>query len=123
MSEKKTTTKDGRIRNITFMLYEDSCNPEWQKLLEEEHIPCMWIYHNKDVNPTGEPKKPHWHVMLCFEGKKSAEQLQYYVDLCGAANAVIENIVSINTVLIKIDTNFFINFLHLSNIKLCELVD
>ena len=95
MSEKKTTTKDGRIRNITFMLYEDSCNPEWQKLLEEEHIPCMWIYHNKDVNPTGEPKKPHWHVMLCFEGKKSAEQLQYYVDLCGAANGVYQEVASI----------------------------
>lgn len=87
MNEKKSIkTSDGRVRNIALMLYEDSCTPNWQELLEERHIPSMWVYHDKDVNPTGEPKKPHWHVMLCFEGKKSHSQLQEYADLLGGAN-------------------------------------
>lgn len=95
MSEKNTTPKDGRVRNITLILYEDSCNPEWQKLLEDEHIPCMWIKHDRDYNPTGERKKTHIHVILCFEGKKSKEQLQYYADLLGAANGTYKVVSSI----------------------------
>lgn len=97
MSEKNTSPKpkDDRIRNITFMLYEDSCNPNWKQLLENEHIPFLYIYHDRDLNPTGEPKKPHWHVILCFEGKKSPEQLQYYVDLFGAANGVYQQVQSL----------------------------
>ena len=95
MNDKKTS-QDGRVRNITFMLYEDSCNPDWQKLLEDEHIPCMWIYHDKDVNPDdGELKKPHYHVILCFEGKKSPKQLQSYADMCGAANGLYKEVQSI----------------------------
>lgn len=93
MNEKKSTktsTKDGRTRNIALMLYEDSCVPNWQEILENEHIPSMWIYHDKDVNPTGEPKKPHWHVVLCFDGKKSPDQLQKYADMLGSANGVYQ---------------------------------
>lgn len=86
MSEKKTTPKDGRVRNIAMMLYEDSCVPEWKQILEDEHIPSMWIYHNRDKNPDGEDKKPHWHVLVCYEGKKSPEQLQALADALGAAN-------------------------------------
>lgn len=97
MSTEKTsaTPKDGRVRNITFMLYEDSCNPQWKELLDEEHIPHMWIYHNRDKNPTGEDKKPHYHVILCFEGKKTPQQLQSYADLFGAANGVYKEVQSI----------------------------
>ena len=25
-------------------------------------------YHDKDINQTGEKKKPHWHVLICFNG-------------------------------------------------------
>lgn len=102
MNEKNTTpkvekpkTSDGRIRNIALMLYKDSCNPDWQTILEDEHIPSMWIYHDRDKNPNGEDKKPHWHVILCFEGKKSPTQLQAYADSLGAANGVYQEVNSV----------------------------
>nr|CRY93616.1 hypothetical protein [uncultured prokaryote] len=98
MSKENTTNtlpKDGRVRNITFMLYEDSCNPDWKELLDEEHIPHLWIYHNKDINPTGEAKKPHYHVVLCFDNKKSQKQCQAYADLFGAANGVYKEVQSL----------------------------
>lgn len=91
----KTLPQDERVRNIAMVLFEDSCNPQWKEVLEEEHIPCMWIYHDKDVNPTGEPKKPHYHLMLLFDNKKSKKQLQAYAELLGAANGVYQNIQSI----------------------------
>ena len=93
--EKKVDT---RVRNITFMLYEDSCNPDWQEILAGEnglHIPCLWIKHDKDTNPTGEAKKAHYHVILCFDGKKSKEQLQEIVDKLGGANGQYQPVANI----------------------------
>lgn len=98
MSEEKTSgtlPKDERTRNFAMVLFEDSCNPKWKELLEEEHIPSLWIYHDKDVNPTGEAKKPHYHLMLLFENKKSKAQIQAYADLFGAANGVYKPIQSV----------------------------
>jgi hypothetical protein len=40
--------------------------------------------HDKDFNADGEIKKPHWHVILCFNGLKSYEQI---VDLTSQLNA------------------------------------
>lgn len=97
MENKKSSSKakDGRVRNVAMELYEDSCNPDWKDLLVNEHIPSMWVYHDRDVNPTGEPKKPHYHLILCFENKKSVSQIQYFVDLFGAANGHYQDVNSI----------------------------
>lgn len=90
--------KDNRVRNIVFVLYEDSANPEWKTLLQEDHIPYMLAYHDKDIVKNGETeelKKPHYHVILCFENKKSIEQLQYYADRYGAANGQWQAVASL----------------------------
>lgn len=52
--------------------------------INELHInafisPC----HELDVNPDGEPKKPHYHVILIFDSLKSREQAQECVDFIG----------------------------------------
>ena len=31
--------------------------------------------HDSDINPTGEPKKPHYHVMIMWESVKTKEQV------------------------------------------------
>lgn len=100
MEQKKSIPKpkDDRVRNIVFVLYEDSANPEWKTLLEEDHVPFMYAYHDKDKVQNGETiedKKPHYHVILCFEGKKSPEQLQAYADRYGAANGHYEPVASL----------------------------
>ena len=55
-------------RNWTFELYNDSSSPDWEDFLNSSGIPYTFIYHDKDTNPTGEKKVPHYHVMICSDG-------------------------------------------------------
>lgn len=72
---------DTRYRNFTAIVYPDSAPENWMSILGEMCIPCFISpLHDKDVNLTGEPKKPHYHVILCFEGKKSIAQAKEIFD-------------------------------------------
>lgn len=74
---KKETKRDNRGRNFATIVYPDSAPENWQEILAGLFVPAFISpLHDKDLNPTGEPKKPHWHVMLMFEGKKSDEQVR-----------------------------------------------
>lgn len=56
-------------RNWAFVLYEESAPKDWIELLKLKGLTfAVSPYHDKDVNPTGEPKKPHYHIILCFPG-------------------------------------------------------
>lgn len=85
MAEKKAT--DGRTRNWTCVVYPDSAPDGWESIIDEEHIEwaCSPL-HDKDVNPTGEPKKPHWHVVFAFSGVKTYEQV---LKITSSVNATI----------------------------------
>lgn len=77
----KDKPKDGRTRNWTIVVYADSAPENWREVIADLHVPAFISpYHDKDVTATGEPKKPHWHVVLCFKGKKSIEQIQAISD-------------------------------------------
>jgi hypothetical protein len=92
MSRKKSNgiiglDSTGRARYWTFLVYEDSAPENWRSILDDYHAP--WVespYHDKDINPDGTPKKPHWHVMIYFEGKRSFDQI---VDLVNLINSPI----------------------------------
>lgn len=67
---------DVRARAWTFIVYPESAPENWREVLDGYHIP--WVaspLHDKDVNATGEPKKPHWHILLSFAGKKAYSQI------------------------------------------------
>ena len=69
--------RDTRGRNFATMVYPESAPENWREILAGYYVPAFISpLHDKDVNPTGEPKKPHHHVMLMFEGKKSDEQVR-----------------------------------------------
>lgn len=73
----KENRGQGRTRNFAAVVYPDSAPPFWQGILAEQAIPAFISpLHNKDVNPTGEPKKPHYHIMLMFDGVKSLDQVK-----------------------------------------------
>lgn len=94
-SLSETGRKDGRFRNVSFILYPDSANPYWQEYLEEECIPHMYIFHDKDIDGDGQQKEPHYHVILLFEGNKSPKQLAEICTFCGAKNGKVRFIHSI----------------------------
>lgn len=70
-----------RGRNWTMVIYPESTPKNWRDVLDDLHI--AWIespLHDKDVNPDGEVKKPHWHILLTFEGNKSYQQVKAIAD-------------------------------------------
>ena len=82
-----------RYRNFATVFYPDSCAFDQMKdFLTEIHVPVLISpLHDKDYNPTGEPKKPHWHVMIMFEGKKSKDQIKKVLEGSGAVGLEIVN--------------------------------
>lgn len=84
---KSSGNKETRTRNWTIVLYPESAPENWRDILDELHI--EWVespLHDKDINADGEPKKPHWHVLLMFGGVKSWEQV---LEITGQLNAPI----------------------------------
>lgn len=54
------------------------------ELLVQQFVPCFVSpLHDRDVDPTGEPKKPHYHVVLLFDNVKTAEQAKEVFDVIG----------------------------------------
>lgn len=77
----KNKPKDERTRNWTIIVYEDSAPDNWREVISGLHVPAFISpHHDKDVRANGETKKPHWHVVLCFKGKKSVQQIQAISD-------------------------------------------
>lgn len=77
-----TKEKDDRARTWTFIGYPESMPENWRDILVDLGVPwaCSPL-HDKDINPTtNEIKKPHYHFVLSFEGKKSYEQIKEITD-------------------------------------------
>lgn len=81
---KKETSGLGRTRNYATVVYPESAPENWQELLSEYCVPAFISpLHDSDTNPTGEPKKPHYHVLLMYEGVKTVEQAKEIFDAIG----------------------------------------
>ena len=84
---KKSTQVNDIGRNWTFLIYPDSCKENYRDILNGLHI--QWVespLHDQDIRANGENKKPHIHVVLCFEGNKSYSQI---CDIANSVNGVI----------------------------------
>lgn len=67
MSEKNV-----KKRNWAFVVYPESAPKNWREQLALTGLQCaISPLHDRDVNPTGEPKKPHYHVILAYSGPTS----------------------------------------------------
>lgn len=64
MAEKKV-----KKRHWAFLAYPESLPVDWLEQLKQSGLKvAISPLHDRDVNPTGEPKKPHYHIMLSYEG-------------------------------------------------------
>ena len=74
----------GRTRNYATVLYLESAVENWRDILEQQFVPCFISpYHDKDINADGSIKKPHFHIIIMFEGVKSIEQAKAIFDKIG----------------------------------------
>lgn len=81
-----------RTRNFVTVVYPDSAPDDWLNTIAELKIPCFISpLHDKDINANGESKKPHWHVMLMFEGVKTEAQVRDVVSTFGGVGLEIVN--------------------------------
>lgn len=75
--------KDERKRFLswTFVIYPESAPQNWREILGDLMTPyAISPLHDKDKNADGEPKKPHWHILLSFHSVKSYEQIKEITD-------------------------------------------
>ena len=56
-------------RSWAFVLYPESAPENWREILQQTGLSiCVSPLHDKDINPTGEKKKAHYHIILCYSG-------------------------------------------------------
>lgn len=73
MSDK--TRVSNRTRNYATIVYPESAPENWQEILASHFVPSFISpLHCDDVNPTGEQKKAHYHVIIMFDSVKTIEQ-------------------------------------------------
>ena len=73
--------KNVKKRNWAFVLYPESAPADWRELLQKTGLPCaISPLHDRDVNATGEPKKPHYHVMVFYQGPTSYNVVKRLTD-------------------------------------------
>ena len=67
-------------RNWAFVMYPESMPSDWYYRLEMTGLPfAISPLHDKDLNPTGDEKKPHYHVMCYYENPTTKDNVKKLV--------------------------------------------
>lgn len=73
-----------RTRNYATVVYPESALSNWIEILADQKVGALVSpLHDKDINPDGSQKKPHYHVLLIFDAVKTPEQAQAIFDQIG----------------------------------------
>lgn len=90
MSTKSSSPK--RTRNFATVVYPESAPENWQEILAGCFVPAFISpLHDQDKNPTGEDKKPHFHVLIMFDSVKTSEQAKDIFDQIGGVGCEVVN--------------------------------
>lgn len=86
--------KNQRVRNFACIVYPESAPSDWLDKLKSQYVPAFVSpLHDKDFDPDetkGQvPKKPHYHVLVMFEGVKTMEQWNEFRSLIGGVGSEI----------------------------------
>ena len=95
---KKKGTKIGnkstilKTRNYSTIVYPESAPENWLEIARS-HLVTAYVspLHDKDTNPTGEPKKPHYHVLYTFDNTKTPIQARALFEEFGGVGCEIVN--------------------------------
>lgn len=72
VNQEKMGLKDARTRVFATVVYPESAPQDWEETLTQSHVAAFVSpLHDKDTNPDGNQKKPHYHVMVMYENKKN----------------------------------------------------
>lgn len=69
-----------KARYWSFVCYPESAPTDWIERLQLTGLQfCVSPLHDKDIDPTGEPKKPHYHVILCYGGPVTFSNVRTHI--------------------------------------------
>lgn len=67
-------------RNWAFVVYPESLPNNWEEIITDTGLPMAFSpLHDKDTNPDGSPKKPHYHVICYYENPTTSRAVKEYV--------------------------------------------
>lgn len=82
-------TKYEKGRNWATCVYPDSCPINWLEILSDTMIQiAISPLHDKDFNPDGSIKKPHYHVLFTFDGPTTKNRVKTICDSINAVNPI-----------------------------------
>lgn len=73
-----------RQRTFLGVFYPESAPENWREVIAGWMVPALVILHDRDVDKEGEVKKPHYHILLMFSGKKTLTQVRELMQELGA---------------------------------------
>lgn len=75
-------------RNWAFIIYPESMPSDWFDKLQMTGLPfAISPLHDKDLNPTGDEKKPHYHVLTYYDSPTTQNTVKKQV--CDIVNGTI----------------------------------
>lgn len=86
MAKEKTSNNEKIVkkRHWAFVLYPESAPENWRDQLQQKGVlAAISPLHDRDINPTGEPKKPHYHVILSYAGPTAFSVIKGITDSLG----------------------------------------
>ena len=91
-NSKIESVKQSRTRNYATVVYPESAPDNWREIITQAKIPVFISpLHDKDINPTNEPKKPHFHVMAMYDGPKTFDQAKEFFTSFGGVGCEVVN--------------------------------
>lgn len=83
------------INTFSFLVYPESAPENWLATLEDLQVPCaVSPLHDQDKNEDGTIKKPHYHVLVHFQGGKSESFCQGIIDDVNGSQGNSQGLVS-----------------------------
>lgn len=75
-------------RSWAFVMYPESMPDNWKEIIQETGLPmAISPLHDKDINPDGEEKKAHYHVICYYENATTYNNVK--TNICDRLNATI----------------------------------
>lgn len=69
--------KQKKGRNWAFVVYPESLPANWEDIIYDTGLPMAFSpLHDMDLDPTGEPKKPHYHVICYYDNSTTYESVK-----------------------------------------------
>ena len=91
----------------------ESLPKDWKTRIVKSNLPVVISpLHNKDIDENGESLKPHYHILMCWEGPVSLNYVRSFAEDIGLGS-YIERVRSISNILNYLTHNSYSKTTHI----------